>query len=167
MLARAEQDGGDREMHLVDEPCLEVLADRRDAAAQPHVFPAGRPDRLLERVMDAGGHEVKYSAPFHAQRFARVSGQHEHGRVIWRVLAPPAAPRLVGPGTADGAEHVAAEDPRANAVEAARGELVVDAGLSAGLAVHLVKRPSGEDPFVELLAADAEWILHVWCGPAP
>src|SRR6266446_2515686 len=144
MLARAEQDGGDREMHLVDEPGLEVLTDRRDAAAQPHVFPAGCPDRLLERVMDAGGHELKYSVAFHTQRVARVPGQHEHGCVIWRVLAPPAAPRFVRPGTANGAEHVATEDPRADAVEAARGELVVDAGLSAGFAAHLAKRPSGE-----------------------
>src|SRR3989442_7604944 len=94
MLARAEQDGGDREMHLVDEPGLEVLADRRDAAAQPHVFPAGCPDRLLERVLDAGGHEVKYSVAFHTQRVARVPGQHEHGCVIWRGLGPPATPRV-------------------------------------------------------------------------
>src|SRR5207245_5324843 len=74
----------------------------------------------------------------------RRSSDLEYGRVIRRILAPPAVPRFVGPGAANGAEHVAAEDPRADAVEAAGDVLVVDAGFTAGFAAHLMKRPSRE-----------------------
>ena len=38
MLAAPEQDGRDREMHLIDEPGAQILANGRDAAAEPHIL---------------------------------------------------------------------------------------------------------------------------------
>jgi len=57
------------------------------------------------------------------------------------------------------------EDPRADAVEAAGDVLVVDAGFTAGFAAHLMKRPSREHPLVEVLAADAEWVVDALVRP--
>src|SRR3954471_3739099 len=47
-LAFSEQDRPHREMHFIDEPGLEVLADRRDAAAEAHVARAGGRFRACE-----------------------------------------------------------------------------------------------------------------------
>ena len=58
-LPRAKQDGGVREMHLVDESGLEVLSDRGYASAQSDVLAAGGTLGELQRVMNAAGHEVK------------------------------------------------------------------------------------------------------------
>src|SRR5262249_4362714 len=52
----------------------------------------------------------------------------EHRSVIGRLVAPPPLPGLVAPGPANGAKHVAAQDPGAHAGKAAGREFVVDAG---------------------------------------
>ena len=63
---------------------------------------------------------------------------------------------VVGPGPADRAEHVAAEDPGAEVGEAGGRELLVDAGAAFAAAVHLLEGAGREDPFVQRHAADAE-----------
>jgi hypothetical protein len=55
---------------------------------------------------------VKGGSAFHDQRCTCMVGQHEDGGVIHRVLAPPTPPALIGPGSANGAEHVPAEPMR-------------------------------------------------------
>ena len=54
--------------------------------------------------------------------------EHEHLAIIGRGIAPPAFPAVVSPVAADGAEHVAAENPCADILETAFGHVVVDAG---------------------------------------
>ncbi|WP_306667921.1 4-hydroxythreonine-4-phosphate dehydrogenase PdxA, partial [Klebsiella pneumoniae] len=67
-------------------------------------------------------------------------GQHEDRHVIGRGVAPPALPRIVGPGAAHRAEHVAAEDPGADIVEAARGEGIDASGPWPGDTVFMQAR---------------------------
>src|SRR5258708_7756235 len=129
MLAAAEQNGRDRKVHLVDEARLQILPDRRDTAADPHVTAVRRLARTLERRVDALGDEVKRGAALHRDGGARMVCQHEYRAVIRWVVAPPALPALVRPRAAQRPEHVAAENPSADIGEAAHREIIVDAGI--------------------------------------
>src|SRR5215470_17465522 len=57
MLSRAKQDRRDREVELIDQAGLQVLPDRRDAAAETDVAAARRGSRLLQRGANALGDE--------------------------------------------------------------------------------------------------------------
>src|SRR5262249_29161032 len=160
MLARAEQHGTDRQVHLVDQASFEVLTNRRDAAAEPDVLAVGSLAGPIERFADAARNEVKGGSAVHRNRLSRVVSQHEHRRVVRGIVPPPAAPALVGPRSANRAEHVAAEDPRADVRESLRGEVVVDARRAAALAVRLLKGSRRNEPLVQRFAADAEWVLE-------
>jgi hypothetical protein len=87
-------------------------------------------------------------------------GQHENGRVIGRVVAPPALPAVVAPRIANRAEHVPAQDPRAEIFEPAGNEVVVDAGGAAVTAEEFLDRPRRERPLVQGDAPDAERVLE-------
>src|SRR5262245_49430358 len=97
MLSPAEENRRDREVELVDEALLEVLADRRDAPAQPDGLSSRRRAGLIESVVDAPGDESELRAALHGEWSARVVGEDEHGRVVRRLLAPPAFPAVVRP----------------------------------------------------------------------
>src|SRR4029453_15382251 len=60
---------------------------------------------------EAVGDEPEGGAALHRQRRAGVVGEHEHGGVVGRVLAPPAPPAEI-PVVADRSEHVAAHHER-------------------------------------------------------
>src|SRR5438105_7310629 len=90
-LTTAEQDRRDRDMHLVDEPRLEILAHRGGPAADLDIAPARGLPGATERFLNSAGDEMKDGPAFHRDRFARMVRQHEHRHVIGRVLAPPAA----------------------------------------------------------------------------
>src|SRR5262249_28053328 len=142
----------------------QVLPNGGGPATDPHILPASGALRLLERRADAVGHEVEHRAPFHYQGRPRVMGEHEDRRVIGRVLTPPAAPALVGPGSAHGAEHVAAEDVGTEVLEAAQREVVIDPGFPALQALHLPPDPGGEEPRHQLRTADAKGVLETLVG---
>src|SRR5207253_1619738 len=72
--------------------------------------------------------------------------------------------RIVGPGAANGTEHVAAEDPGAEPFHAARGKVLVDTGRSAAGADHRLERAGRENPFVQLHAADTQRIVQILTG---
>jgi len=91
-------------------------------------------------------------------------GEHEDRRVIGRLLAPPAAPALVGPRPADRAEHVASEDPRSDAVESSRRDVLIEAGLTLARPVHALEGPRVEEPIEKLRTAQAERMLEVLTG---
>jgi hypothetical protein len=93
--------------------------------------------------------------------------EHERGHVIRRLLAPPAAPALVRPRPAHRPEHVAAEDPGADVLEAARGDVVVDAALATLAVVHALPGAGAEEPLEHLRPADPEGKSRLWSGPAP
>jgi hypothetical protein len=76
------------------------------------------------------------------------------------VVTPPACPSVVWPTTPDGSEHIAAEDPGAEAAEALGRHFVVDTGFTlAGMAVHLLPDAGVEEPVHQCRPADAERIL--------
>src|SRR5262249_30764751 len=102
--------------------------------------------------------EAELRAALHGNRLARMMRKHEHGDVIGRVVTPPPLPLVVGPRPAHRPEHVAAEDPGADVLEAAPHEFVVDAGRALGrlVATHLPKCAGREHPFMQRLTPDAE-----------
>jgi len=182
MLAFAEENRRDGEVHLVDVAGEEKLADGRNTTADANVFFAGSFGRLLEGRVNTRGDEVKRGAAFHLERRARVMREDENGHMVGRTWTPPAFPELAGfgigsPGTANGAKHVAAEDPCANVVERSFGEIIVDAGGAGGAAggsvrgfggvgvsgprVNSVEKLGLEEPFMEFKSAAAERILEV------
>src|ERR1700738_1948116 len=97
MFAAAEQNGRDRKVHLVDEAPLQILPDRRDTAADPHVAASLRRARTLERSLDALGDEVERGAALHRDGGARMVCQHEDRTVIRRGGGPPPPPPLLPP----------------------------------------------------------------------
>src|SRR5215831_11306337 len=161
MLAAAEQHGPHREAQLIDETGLKILADRRHAPAHAHVAPARGGACLLERGMDTVGDEEKLGAACHLECRPRMMGEHEHRCVIGRLLAPPALPTLIRPRPAHRTEHVASEDPGTDALEALRGERIVDSALAALLAVHPPPCARREEPLHELGPPDAKRILQI------
>jgi hypothetical protein len=99
-------------VHLVEQPGREVLLHGAGAAGDRDILVARRRARLLERGLDPVREEVERRAAVHLQRLARIVGQHEDRGVVRRILAPPAAPRLVPLAATGRAEHVAAHDGR-------------------------------------------------------
>src|SRR6185503_13430257 len=127
---------------------LEILTDRRHAAADLHVFSARGLHRPVVRLASATGDEVKHGAAFHLDRLARVVRQHEYWAVIRRILPPPATPRVIGPGATNWAEHVSPHDPGANAHTSTRGDVVIDADGAAGFSSHAQERVGHDEPVV-------------------
>src|SRR5256885_7330235 len=166
-LTTAEQDRRDRDMHLVDEPRLEILAYRGRPAADLDIALARRLPGATECFLDSTGDEMKDGPTFHRDRFARVVRQHEHRYVIRRVLAPPAAPLVAGPRPAHGTEHVSAHDIRTDAFPEALGKIVVGTRRPARFSVYLAKRARADVPAVHLLATHAEWVLQSLAGSGP
>src|SRR4030095_4111755 len=72
MLSRAEQDGPDGEMQLVDQPCAQVLANRGNAAAEADVTTSSCGLRLLQCGMNALDDEPKLRTSGHPERRARM-----------------------------------------------------------------------------------------------
>src|SRR2546423_15715489 len=104
-LTTAEQDRRDRDMYLVDEPRLEILAHRGRPAADLDIEPARGLPGATERFLNAAGDEMKDGPAFHRDRCARVVRQHEHRHVIRRGVAPPPPPPRLRPTTAPRGGH--------------------------------------------------------------
>src|SRR5205814_5416544 len=87
----------------------QVLLHDLAAAPKHDVLAAGGLPCSFERGLDSVGDEVVRGPALHLHGITRVMGENEHGVVVGRVVAPPARPLLVAPGTtADRAEHVSA-----------------------------------------------------------
>src|SRR5260221_9677530 len=126
MLAPAQERGTDRQVQLVDQPRAEILANGGSATPESDILGLSRLLRALQRCMDAIGHEVESGSALHREGLTSMLRQHEDGYVVGRALAPPSLPTVVGPGAPHRPEHVAAHDPSADVLEAARGKVVVD-----------------------------------------
>ena len=101
-LAATEEDGRDDEMHLVDEPGVQILPDSGCASAEADVAAARRLLGTGKRGLDAVGDEMEDRAALHFQRRPRMVGEDEDGNVIGRIFAPPASPGLSGHGPRTG-----------------------------------------------------------------
>jgi hypothetical protein len=103
--------------------------------------------RLRVGGVKAVGDEVKRRTALHFDRLVGVVREHEHGRMVGRLLAPPPAPFLV-PLTADRTEHVPAHHIGTTLL----GQVVAGAGVS------LVERLS-QVPLVQPQAADTDRVV--------
>src|SRR4051812_35423934 len=104
-------------------------------------------------------------AAFHDQWRARMVGQDEDRHMVRRIVSPPPFPLIVRPGSAYRSEHVAAHDPRAEILERAYREVVVDAGCAAVSRQHIALEGAGwNKPLVQLLAATAERLVEALVG---
>ncbi len=99
---------------------------------------------------------MESGATRHGDWGADVVSQDKDIGVIGRIFAPPTFPLLVGPGAADRAEHVTAEDVRSDIFEAPRREVVVNSRAAAFAAVHLFEGAGGEEPSEDFFSAEAE-----------
>ena len=108
--------------------------------------------------------KMEDGAALHLDRRPRMMGEDEDRRAIGRLLAPPDLPALVGPGPAHRAEHVAAQYPGPDIVEAAHGEPVVDAGRALAFAVERLEGAGREHPLVQTLSAATERLLEALVG---
>src|SRR5437667_9040496 len=105
----AEHHRNDVELKFVQQSRCQVLLRDVGAAPKHDVFAAGGLPCLFERGLDSVGDEVERGPSLHLHGITRVMGEDEHGVVVGRVVAPPARPLLVAPGTTvDRAEHVPA-----------------------------------------------------------
>jgi hypothetical protein len=87
-------------------------------------------------------------------------GEDEHGVVVGRVVAPPARPLLVAPGTtADRAEHVPAHQPGPDVLARFLDYPCALVPLAALLVVGLAPGGQRNHPVVKPLAALAERVL--------
>src|SRR5258706_7631037 len=115
--------------------------------------------------MNAVSDEVECSTTLHLERSPRVMREHEHRRVIRRLISPPAFPTLVRPWSAHRTKHIPSENIGADILETARGDIVVDAILAVFATVHTLPGASREEPVKHLKPANAERILEILIRP--
>src|SRR5262249_20619127 len=149
------------QVQLIDESCLQILTDDRHPTAYTHIAAARGSAGLLERDVDTPGDEVKLGAACHAEGWPRVMGEHEHRRVVGRLIAPPALPTLPRPRPPHRTKHVAPDDPGADALETLLGERVVDPGLAALFSVHPAPGARLEEPLHEVEPTHTDRILQI------
>src|SRR5207244_11857834 len=142
-----------------------ILPDSEYAAAEADVAAVRRGARLLQGGVNAFGDKAKLRPSRHPERRPRVMRQHEDGRVIRRLVAPPAFPALVRPRAPDRTEHVAPQNPGTDSGKALLSNSVVDSRLSIVMAVHLPPYACMEKPLHQLGAPDAERILELLVRP--
>ncbi len=158
----AEQDRRNGDVQFIDEARAKILPNGVRPAADAHVHGASGLACTLERLVNAAGDEVKGRAAFHLDGGTGMVGQDEDRHVIGRVVAPPAFPVCVRPGSAQGAEHVPPENPGPAVLEAARGEVIVNAGGAAIPAVQGFLKGAGRNqPLVQIFPANAERISEI------
>jgi hypothetical protein len=113
------------------------LLGEADAPGQQHVLAAGHRAGLLDRGLDAAGHERVAGAAALVDPLLAAMGHHEHGRVERRVL-PPVRVAVV--------EHRAADDLRAEPGEVVGPHPGVHRVLPAFLALLLAPAAQREYP---------------------
>src|SRR5881397_2236643 len=137
-------------MQLVNQRGAQILPNGGYPATEADVAAARCSACLLQSGVNAFGDKAKLRTSRHPERRPRVMGQHEDGRVIRRLVAPPALPAAVRPRTPDRTEHVAPENPGTDSGKALLGNPVVDPRLATVKALHLSPHARGEEPLHQL-----------------
>ena len=151
-------------MKLVNQAGAEVLPNRGNPAAQPHILFASDLLGLGERGFDSFGDETKLRSTLHRDGRSWIVGEHKDRRVVGRFVAPPAAPALVRPRPSHRAEHVSSENPGSDVLESLCRELVIHAGVTFAGSMHPLEGSRVEKPVDELGTAHAERMLQVLAG---
>src|SRR5579862_2002800 len=148
-------------MQFIDQPLPKVLPDCGRSTSDSDILSAGGIAGSFKCDANPVSNEMKGRASLHYERRTRMIDEHENLGMVNRVLAPPSPPTLIRPRTAHWPEHISAHNPGTNIVEAARGKVVVDPGLSALGAEQLsLKRASSERPSMKGFTADAQRVLQ-------
>src|SRR6185437_15033243 len=105
MLSSTKQDRRNGQMHFVDQTQGKVLANHGSSTADPDVFSVCRIPRSRQSRLGAIGNKMEYRVPFHRKVGPWVMREHKDGRMVWRIVAPPAFPEIVLPWTANGSKH--------------------------------------------------------------
>jgi hypothetical protein len=147
-------------MKFIDQSLLKVLPDCRRSASDSDILSVGGIASSFKRDANPVSNEMKGRASLHYEWRTRMISEHENLRMVNRVLTPPSSPALIKPGTAHWPKHISAHNPGTNIVEAARGKVVVNPGVS-GFASEQVrlKRASSECPSVKGGSADSKRVL--------
>src|SRR4051812_9560910 len=153
-LAGTEQDRGDVERELVDDPGDKRLPHGPGAPRDVHAVIAGGLARLRVGDVEPAGDEVEGRPAVHLDRLASVMGEHEHRSVVRRLRSPPPAPVLL-PLTADRPEHVSTHQVRATRTHEPAGRRLV--GLVGALVAQV--------PAVQLPSALAQRVLATLLWP--
>src|SRR5205823_13851548 len=153
-------------MQLVNQAGAQILPNSGNAAAEAYVAATRRSARLLQGDVNAFGDEAKLRTSRHPERRARVMRQHEDGRVIRRLVAPPALPAVVRPRASDRTEHVAPKNPGADSGKALLGNSVIDSRLAIVVTVHPPPHACLEEPLRQIRASDAQRILETLVWPS-
>src|SRR6266576_2285245 len=152
-------------MQLVNQAGAQILPDCGYAAAEADIAAARRSVRLLQSDVNAFGDKAELRTSRHPERRARVMRQYEDGRVIRRLVAPPALPAVVRPRAPDMAEHVAPKNPGTDSGKALLRNSVIDSRLSIVITVHSSPYACLEEPLHQFRAPDAERVV-VFLVPA-
>jgi hypothetical protein len=161
MFARAQQDWRLYQVDFVDQSGFEILPDGCDSTTEPDILPVRGFGGAAQRGVNAVGDEMKNRSALHGDRWARIVREDKNRRVVRRSLAPPSFPVVVGPGSANWTEHVAAENPGSDIFEPFGRKLFVDPGVAAFAPLYFLKCPGAEKPLVQGHAADPERIGEV------
>src|SRR6267378_1664869 len=133
-------------MQLVNQGGAQILPDSGYAATEADVAAARCRGRLLQSGVNAFGYKAKLRTSRHPKRRPRVMRQHEDGRVIRRLVAPPALPAVVRPRASDRTEHVAPKNPGADSGKTLLRDPVIDSRFAVVMAVHRPPYAQGEEP---------------------
>jgi len=152
-------------MQLVNQPCAQILPNDGYTATEVDVAVARCSNRLLQSYVNAFSDKAELCTSRHPERCPRKMRQYEDGRVIRRLIAPPALPVLVRPGAPYRTEHVTSDDPGTDSSKALLCNTVIDTGLSIIMAVHPPPYACVEEPIHQLKAPDADRVLEVLVRP--
>lgn len=144
-LTGAEQDWRYGYVHLIDKALTKILLNDTDSATKANIFASSGFAGAFKCDGSTFRHKVEGGAPIHDKWCAHMVGQHEYRHVIHRVLAPPTPPALVWPWTTNRPEHIPAEDPCADVLEASSGKLLVGTRFPAIAAKQLLLKGSSRE----------------------
>src|SRR5438105_13811458 len=133
-------------MQLVNQDGAQILPKSGYASTEADVAAARCSARLLQSGVNAFGDKAKLRTPRHLKRRPRVMRQHEDGRVIRRLVAPPALPSAVRPRASDRTEHVAPKNPGADSGKTLLRDPVIHSRFAVVMAVHRPPYAQGEEP---------------------
>src|SRR5947207_15182916 len=152
-------------MQLINQGSAQILPNSCYAATDADVAAAPCRGRLLQSGVNAFGDKAKLRTSRHPKRRPRVMRQHEDGRVIRRLVAPPALPAVVRPRASDRTEHVAPKNPGADSGKTLLGNSVIDSRLAIVVTVHPPPHACLEEPLHQVRAPDAERIVEILVWP--
>src|SRR6185437_7922721 len=154
-------------MEIVHEPIAKKLLDCGNPAANADVLAVCGGGSLLHGRMNSICNKMEGSSARHRNRITGVACQHKYRSVVRRVFTPPAFPVFVRPRSSNRTEHVTANDPCSNVLEAASGEIIVNSRCSLIFSVEALKGARWEHPIVLSEAAATERIFEALIRTSP